>query len=951
MRLFKNFIKILVILRCLNAQNVDYEIDAVVGHSAELPCNVTAETEGDKLSILAWYNTTLAAMLNSSSAFYSRDLRSDDYGESGSTSSDDDTDGRYQLIAHEEDGLNNLLIHSVRPSDAGLYYCLADFATSPSHKTFVQLNVIQPPQHLWVIHENGTRLVTASAGSNASENIGPYYVGDKVYLFCVAFGGKPLANLTWWAQNRPLKDTSTPISEHRVRSDIEYGPLTREDHGSMLSCTAANHGGPSDLAIDVIIDMYLPPELISIRDMTAATDGTTTAGRAYAGQQLRLQCRVFGALPTPEIQWRLNDDALDLQQNITIPEPSQRLVVSEVVLPITEEHDEARITCCAPANQRDEEALLCPQAMPLTVLYKPILQILVDGEMENETLCVVKGSNLALNCTHRANPAVYQIEWFHEDDIINLDEDEDLPMQPVLELKNVTEADAGEYVCAGRNDVDTTYSEPIVIQVTYPAYCEDVDIAEYGLGEGESINITCKVKSNPEPLAYRWVMVNEATDADTFRPTQPHTATQTDDATLQYQRPNGTAFNTIFCWGLNGVMEMGLPHTPCTFLVTDETVPRPPTDCKAVKGALGEISVQCEEGHNGGLPQKFKFSVYTVDTDKEIVSIISLEPKFIIQEPKEDNYRFVIIATNDKGNSICVEIDKENIIDETKEDTTPKNAVTNITTLALSLCGGVALVALAACGLVLCAHDRGSRIDLPRALSDPPLCAYNTEESNCETYHDSDDGSDCNVRRTESFRRAMSRYPSSKNYDVRRTSSFHSARYMNDMAEQEVAKCSDMLRHNPGCRVHSLQNISRKREMEAACDHLIMHLPPETNYHVAKPMNTFYTMPRKQRSRKHISDDASEITQTSDGFSLPPPPDEFGTYRAATRIKDIPAKSTPTYTTIKKSPKEPPKQYNDVIISPMNTVGLPTISGHPNSVYSYPDNDHHVSTNPFDDSP
>lgn len=55
------------------------------------------------------------------------------------------------------------------------------------------------------------------------------------------------------------------------------------------------------------------------------------------------------------------------------------------------------------------------------------------------------------------------------------------------------------------------------------------------------------------------------------------------------------------------------------------------------------------------------------------------------------------------------------------------SAVSNITTLALALFGGVLLVALAACGLVLCAHDRGSRLDLPRAHSDPPLCAYNTE--------------------------------------------------------------------------------------------------------------------------------------------------------------------------------------------------------------------------------
>lgn len=123
-------------------------------------------------------------------------------------------------------------------------------------------------------------------------------------------------------------------------------------------------------------------------------------------------------------------------------------------------------------------------------------------------------------------------------------------------------------------------------------------------------------------------------------------------------------------------------------------------------------------------------------------------------------------------------------------------------------------------------------------------------------------------------------------------------------------------------------------------------------------MNTFYTIPRKTRQKqsRELSDETSEITQTSDGFSLPPPPDEFGTYRAATRIRDIP-KATPTYTTVVKknsTGKEPVKyqQYNDAISS-MNTVGVvPTISATQASVYTYPDDDHRghqVNTNPFED--
>lgn len=50
--------------------------------------------------------------------------------------------GRYSLIISEDDGYIYLLIKKVQPSDAGGYYCLADFNSSPGQKTYTQLNVI-----------------------------------------------------------------------------------------------------------------------------------------------------------------------------------------------------------------------------------------------------------------------------------------------------------------------------------------------------------------------------------------------------------------------------------------------------------------------------------------------------------------------------------------------------------------------------------------------------------------------------------------------------------------------------------------------------------------------------------------------------------------------------------------------------------------------------------------
>lgn len=143
-----------------------------------------------------------------------------------------------------------------------------------------------------------------------------------------------------------MKQTSTPISEQRTRSDVELGPLSHEDHGVILSCQANNNNIAPPISIDAVVDMYcmfictfsyifrisiaikisflktVPPELISVRDVSTSSDPNLPimgGGRTQEGQTLQLQCRVFGARPYKyQIKWRLNDEDLDLKQTITV---------------------------------------------------------------------------------------------------------------------------------------------------------------------------------------------------------------------------------------------------------------------------------------------------------------------------------------------------------------------------------------------------------------------------------------------------------------------------------------------------------------------------------------------------------------------------------------------------------------------------------------------------------
>ncbi|KOB66410.1 putative Fasciclin-2, partial [Operophtera brumata] len=656
---------------------------------------------------------------------------------------------------------------------------------------------------------------------------------------------KPQASLSWWSDQRLLKDTSSALSEHRVRSDLMYGPLREEDHGRVITCFANNNDRTAPLSVDVVVDMFWlnPADGVQLPGEPRRLPVDLVPRALTQGSTLRMACSFQANPAVYQLIW-FHEVTTALTQGSTLcmacsfqsnPAVYQLIWFHEVTTALTQ-GSTLRMACSFQANPAVYQ-LIC-------------------------TLVLTKGSTLRMTCSFQANPAVYQLIWSHEDDIITRSKDGGEVVHPFLEVVDVSESDAGEYVCAATNDEGSAYSEPININVTYPSYCEEEGIVEYGLGENESINITCNVKSNPEPSSYRWVLVNDAVNVTTMM-NQPQTTLETQESTLVYERINTTTYSTLFCWGVNGVPDDGNVHSPCTFVVSDETAPRPPARCRARKNTAQDIVVT-------------------------------------VHDPRAETRRLQVRYRSFQRQG-----------GERKP---------------LSLFGGVLVVALAACGLVLCSHERGSRLDLPRARSDPPLCAYKTEESNCETCHDSEDGSECNLRRTESFRRALARYPS-RSFDVRRSNSFHTARCTRDEPD---TKCNDIMRHGNNCRVHSMQNINRKRDMDALCDHLVLHLPPEANYNVPRP--------------------TSEITQTSDGFSLPPPPDELGTYRAATRIRDIPTRSTPTYTTINKGnnslSKEPSRQYTHM--SPMNMVGVPTGSAAQNSLYTYPE-DHQVTTNPFDD--
>lgn len=74
--------------------------------------------------------------------------------------------------------------------------------------------------------------------------------------------------------------------------------------------------------------------------------------------------------------------------------------------------------------------------------------------------------------------------------------------------------------------------------ISDPPFCEDETVVEYGVGENECLNLTCKVKGNPEPTLYHWLLISEV-NGSKLRSNNSITL-ETKEPFLSYERPNGT---------------------------------------------------------------------------------------------------------------------------------------------------------------------------------------------------------------------------------------------------------------------------------------------------------------------------------------------------------------------------------------------------------------------------
>ncbi|OWR54783.1 turtle protein A, partial [Danaus plexippus plexippus] len=248
------------------------DVDAVLGRTASLPCDVTPDTNEDRVYMVLWFR---AGKSTGGKPIYSFDVRGRSFNKALQWSDPNVFGPRayFATVARPA----SLTLDTVQLDDEGVYRCRVDFKNSPTRNFQIRLSVIVPPHQLILYDKSGRDvsgvvgpleegnelvLVCEVRGGDYTEEIFSLALLEKnapviqnkpvtlsseryVSLSCVSEGSRPPAQLTWFKDNRKFKrgKITDASNDTWVSSTLQFMPLP-EDDGVQIKCQADNNALP-----------------------------------------------------------------------------------------------------------------------------------------------------------------------------------------------------------------------------------------------------------------------------------------------------------------------------------------------------------------------------------------------------------------------------------------------------------------------------------------------------------------------------------------------------------------------------------------------------------------------------------------------------------------------------------------------------------------------------------
>ncbi|XP_071514967.1 protein turtle homolog B-like [Panulirus ornatus] len=642
-----------------------WDVAGVAGAPSQLPCLVSHPLQGDAPVLVLWYKD------GARFPFYTLDLR--EGGEKQEEYVEHSVEGRVKADVRGA----HLTFDPVQGHDSGRYRCRVDFEVSPTVFALVSLTVYVVPSRL-VIMDQVNRTVPAGF-------LGPLTEGEALTLYCVATGGQPTPEVTWWrgatllanhsvvlGQEEPFHAPSTHapnsamvasfsspsssssssfspssgvgVGVRQVRTELSIPALTRDYLHANLTCRASNNNITEPLSTTLPLLLHLPtcgPTSVRIRAPEASL---------VEGQQTRLECVAEGAYPAATLAW--TKTTLHGVPS-TLPSTSRHLgerTSSFVTLVPESEDDHATLTCTAHNPNISGPGVTTTTV--IQVVFAPRVSLQLGANLGSQP--ITEGKDVYFECEVVANPPAREIVWRKDDVLVtNQRKAGVLVSGRNLVLQMVRRSSAGNYTCSAANTLAAATSNVVHLDIRYLPKCIGGPLT-VAVAEGEPTRLSCRVDAHPDDgLSFTWFFNSSL---DTAEVAHHQVKVLPGLSILDYTPRSPRDYGTLSCWATNAV---GTQADPCRFTVVEAGPPERVDNCVLVNLTVESLEVGCSPGKDGGLPQRFVARVYAAPTHTLLATMEEDQaPRFHVGglTPGQD-YLITVTAVNAKGASQPQQID------------------------------------------------------------------------------------------------------------------------------------------------------------------------------------------------------------------------------------------------------------------------------------------------------
>ncbi|XP_047737333.1 uncharacterized protein LOC108677033 [Hyalella azteca] len=624
------------------------EVTAVAGERAVLPCDVRPTIPGDTTIIVLFYHGAVGTPV------YSLDARDSSVYEPWSDENTLGTRAKFDLNLEPP----GLVIDPALPSDENLYRCRVDFRSSPTRNSRVRLTVIEPPERVTVLNEQGLE---------ASGVIGPYAVGERVRLRCDVLGGRPRPTVSWWHEDVALDSESEQQSAEVTSNTLILPPLQRSDLYKILTCQGSNNNLTIPEATTVTLDVIFPPYSVQLSGLEEPL---------VEGSHYEVSCEARGSRPPAILTWWRGDAQIQpVDDQILVENNVSR---SRLRLEARVEDQGSSLTCRAENPQIPNSVL--QDKVPLEIHFSPRLHLAAGVSLNMNN--IREGADAYFECSIKANPKVFKVQWSHNGVELHHNVSAGIILSnQSLVLQKVSRSSSGAYVCSATNARGDGVSEPLELNVKFAPVCRDLQQAVYGGGKNEHLNVSCAVHAHPPPSSFRWAFnsSSEVNDIEHKR----YSVVGEGVSQVWYTPRSHLDYGSLLCWATNDV---GTQLEPCVFHIIHASSPEPVHNCSVSDVGRSSASVRCHAGWDGGLPQTFTLSVSqgersaTAATnssrkgDPRVLANTSSSPKpeFAVTGLESGTqYVLTITAVNSRGQSFPVSLAIQTAEDKAMKHTSP----------------------------------------------------------------------------------------------------------------------------------------------------------------------------------------------------------------------------------------------------------------------------------------